>query len=144
MFIERGHFAKTQFLLEKGLDVAVLRRRVIADNIANVDVPHFKRSEVSYEAQLRRALDHEEYVKRNEVPAKLTDIRHIPFFRAMDYREVKPRTHIDYLTTMRNDGNNVDPEHELTEALKNQLAYQAITNALNNNFRALNIVMRLA
>lgn len=144
MFLETGHFAKTQFILEKGLDVAVLRRKVIADNIANVDVPHFKRSEVSYEAELRRALNHEEYVKKNEVPAKLTDERHIPFFRAKDYREVKSRVHIDYLSTMRNDGNNVDPEHEVTEALKNQLAYQAFVNAINNNLRSLNLVMRLA
>lgn len=144
MFLDRGHWAKTQYLLEKGMDVAVERRKVIADNMANVDVPHFKRSEVSFEAQLRRALDHAEYVARNEVPAKMTDSKHIPFFRSMNYQDVGARKHLDYLSTMRNDGNNVDPEHEVGEALKNQLAYQAYTTAINNNFKMLNIVLRSA
>ncbi len=142
MFFENGNWGKTQYLLEKGLDVSMLRRNVIADNIANADTPHFKRSEVSFEAELRRALDSERYVKENAVPALMTQERHIPFFRARDFHDVKARTHIDYLSTMRNDGNNVDPEHEVGEALKNQLSYQALATAINNNYKMLNIVLR--
>lgn len=118
------------------------RRKVISDNIANVDVPHFKRSQVSFEAQLRRALQSEEYVKKNEVPARATDERHIPFFHSMNYQGVQPRTQIDYLSTMRNDGNNVDIEEEMSAALKNQLRYQFMTNQLNTQYKMLNIVMR--
>ena len=142
MLFENGSFGKTQYLLEKAMDVSLLRREVISDNIANVDVPHFKRSEVSFEAGLRRALDSKKYVQKNEVPTKLTNEKHIPFFRSLDYKNVKSRTHIDYLSTMRNDGNNVDVEHEMTLAVKNQLRYQALTNMINHNFRKLNIVIK--
>ena len=142
MFLDNGHFGKTQFLLEKAMDVAITRRKVIADNIANVNVPHFKRSEVTFEAQLRRALDSERYVKKNMVPAKMTHERHIPFFRPLDYKKVNGRVHIDYLTSMRNDGNNVDVEHEMTEAVKNQLRYQALASKINSNFKRMNIVLR--
>ena len=142
MFYENGYWGKTEHLLEKAMDVSMLRRSVISNNIANVDVPHFKRSEVSFEAQLRRVLDSEKVVSENEVPAKLTDEKHIPFFRSLDYRDVQGKTHVDYLTSMRNDGNNVDIEHEMTESLKNQLRYQALATSLNNHYKSMNIVLR--
>lgn len=142
MILDNGHWGKTQYLLEKGMDVAVKRRNVIADNIANADTPHFKRSHVSFESQLKRALDSEKYVQAENVPAKTTHERHIPFFRALDYRSVNSRTHIDYLSTMRNDGNNVDPETEVNEAVKTQLLYSAMATHINGNFRMLNIVLR--
>ena len=133
---------KTVYLLEKGLDTAEFRRKVIADNMANVDTPHFKRTQVTFEGQLRRALDSEEYVKKNEVPARITDERHIPFFKSLDYKEVKARPALDYLSRMRNDGNNVDIEHEMSLAAKNQLSYELMSMLINNEFRSLNIVMR--
>ena len=142
MFFDRLNYGKTNYMLEKAMDTAVLRRKVIADNIANVDVPHFKRSEVSFEANLRRAIHSERYAKENAVPAKLTDKRHIPFFRSLNFHDVKAKTHIDYLSSMRNDGNNVDVEHEMSEALKNQLRYQALTTRINSNFKMMNIVLR--
>lgn len=142
MIFENSFWGKSQYLLQKGMGVEMQRRSVIADNIANVDVPHFKRSEVSFEAELRRALDSEEYARKNEVPARATDIRHMPFFRAKDYHTANARVHVDYLSTMRNDGNNVDIEHEMSEALKNQLRYQFMSNQINTQYKMLNIVMR--
>ena len=129
-------------MLNKAMDTEVFRRKVIADNIANANVPHFKRTEVSFEAQLRRVLDSEKYVQKNEIPTKLTDEKHIPFFRPLDYKQVHAKPHIDYLSTMRNDGNNVDMEHEMSSALKNQLRYQILSNMTQSNFRTLNMVMR--
>ncbi len=38
------------------MDVSVLRRNVIANNLANADTPNFKRSVVNFESQLKRAL----------------------------------------------------------------------------------------
>ncbi len=47
---------RTNYLLERAMDVESIRRRVISNNIANVDVPHFKRSEVNFESELRRVI----------------------------------------------------------------------------------------
>ena len=142
--IDNLGWGKTQYLLEQGMNTSVLRRKVIADNIANVDVPHFKRSDVSYEAEVRRALDSEKVAQVNNFPAKLTHSQHFTFDKTMDYREVNPRIHTDYLSSMRNDGNNVDIENEMSLSVKNQLTYQAMSTLMSNNFRNLSMVMRTA
>ena len=49
---------------------------------------------------------------------------------------------MDYQSSMRNDGNNVDPEVEVTNALKNQMRYQALMTSLNDQFRTMNLVIR--
>jgi flagellar basal-body rod protein FlgB len=133
---------KINKLLEKALDVESLRRKVIANNVANVDVPHFKRSEVNFESELRRAIS-ETQNPDNKLPAKLTDQRHIPFYVPRDIESVKPRINLDYNTTERNDGNNVDIEKEIVDSAKNQLRYNAYITMLNNNYRNLKNAMRM-
>ncbi len=129
-------------LLEKALDVESLRRKVIANNVANVDVPHFKRSEVNFESELTRVIM-EQQDPDNKLPAKLTDKRHIPFYTPRGIESVQPRINLDYNTTMRNDGNNVDIEKEIVDSAKNQLRYNAYITMLNNNFRNLKTAMRM-
>ncbi|EMJ61329.1 flagellar basal-body rod protein FlgB [Leptospira weilii str. 2006001855] len=135
---------KTQDLLERGMNNSILKRKVISDNIANADVPHFKRSEVIFESMMKRAIESEKIEALKEVPTQISDERHIQFFKPMDYREVQPKTNIDYLTTMRADGNNVDVEKEVVEASNSQMQYMMMTERLNQNYRDLKQVMRMA
>lgn len=136
------YFMKTQDLLERGLNNASFKRKVLADNIANVDVPHFKRSEVTFEANLKRALESEDYERRNAVPTQTSHEKHMEFFKPLNYKDVKSKAQVDYLTTMRADGNNVDVEKEMTEVSHNQMAYTIMVERLNQNFRLLNTVIR--
>jgi len=139
---EATQFMKTQDLLERGMTAATKRRKVLTDNIANADVPHFKRSEVVFESMLKRALESEKIEREKAVPTKISNDRHIEFFKPLDYRDVKPKVNLDYLTTMRPDGNNVDIEKEVVEANQNQMSYNLMIERLNQNNRLLNIVMR--
>ena len=132
-------FGKTLDILHRTMDVTVLRRQVIADNIANSDTPHFKRSTVNFESELKRALESQRIKK---LPARLSDPRHIPFERVRDYREVVPRKVLDYLTTSKNNGNNVDLEEEMMLSLSNQLNYDLLGRVVANQFSQLNIVLR--
>ncbi len=135
----KGNFGKTVDLLTRGMDVAVLRRNVIANNIANAETPNFKRTVVNFEAQLKRALDSE----RQRPPRQFASSpRHIPFYQPMDYRQVQPRRVLDYLTTAKNNGNNVDLEEESMLALHNQLLYQTMVTALTGQFNQVNMVLR--
>ena len=102
-------YAKTMTVAKKLLNVYGLRAEVIADNIANVSTPNFKRSDVTFEYQLARALDSENY---NGMEAKRTDSRHFPFHMPMDYKQVSPTITVDYDTSYRNDKNNVKIEQE--------------------------------
>ncbi len=132
----------TNYILEKSMDVESLRRKVIADNVANVDVPHFKRSEVNFESELKRALYQNKDVNENRLPSIITDERHIPFFVDRDIKSVSPRINVDYTTSMRNDGNNVDIEKEMVDSSKNTMRYNALVSALNHNYKTLKTVLR--
>jgi len=44
-------------LLERSLSASTLRQQVISNNIANVDTPQFKRSDVKFEEMLHSELD---------------------------------------------------------------------------------------
>ena len=134
-----GSFGKTVDLLSRGMDVAVLRRNVIANNVANAETPNFKRTVVDFEASLRRALDSEKV----QPPLQfVTDRRHIPFHQTVDYRTVRPRLVLDYLTTAKNNGNNVDIEEEGMLALQNQLLYQTMATAISGQYGLVNLVLR--
>ena len=132
---------ETNYLLEKALDVESLRRKVISNNVANVDVPHFKRSEVNFESELRRAIQ-ERANPSNKLPGRMTDEKHISFYVPRNIKSVQSRINFDYNSTMRNDGNNVDIEKETVDAAKNQMRYNAFITMLNGNFRNLKHIMR--
>ena len=135
-----GAFGRNLELLTREMDVATLRRNVIANNIANANTPNFKRSDVNFESQLKRALDSEKAVS----PFKefLTDPRHIPFNRPVDWRTVQPRRVLDYLTEAKNNGNNVDIEQEGMDSLNNQLIYTTLAQVVSSEFQRVNIVLK--
>lgn len=134
-----GAFGKNVDIIQRELDVSIIRRNVIANNIANSDTPNFKRTVVNFESQLKKALDSE---KVKPFPEVLTDKRHIPFYQSVDYRKVKPRRVLDYLTTSKNNGNNVDIEGEMMNALENQMLYQTLVQSISSEFARVNLVLR--
>lgn len=138
-----SNMMNTNYMLEKSLDVESLRRRVISDNIANVDVPHFKRSEVNFESELKRAIN-QRADARNSFQGLTSDSRHIPFNIERNLKSVQPRVNLDYSTSMRNDGNNVDIEKEMVDSAKNLMRYNAFITSLSHNYRMLKMVTRTA
>jgi flagellar basal-body rod protein FlgB len=135
-----NNFEKTIDLLHRAMDASLVRRDVIADNMANSGVPNFKRSNVNFESELKRALETEN--QRPALELTLTDPKHIPNWRARDYRDVEPRRVLDYTSTSKNNGNNVDPEQEMMLALENQMMYTLLAQATTFEFSQINMVLR--
>jgi flagellar basal-body rod protein FlgB len=135
-----GAFGRNLELLTREMDVTTLRRNVIANNIANADTPSFKRSDVNFESQLKRALDSEKVSPPFQ--EYLTDPRHIPFNKPMDWRQVAPRRVLDYLTEAKNNGNNVDIEQEGIDSLNNQLMYTTLAQVISSEYQRVNIVLK--
>jgi len=134
-----GSFGRTVDLMRRGMDVAVVRRNVIANNLANAETPEFKRTVVNFESELARALASE----RVKPPVQfLSDPRHIPFYQPRDYRSVRPRQVLDYLSTAKSNGNNVDVEEEGMQAQQNQLLYQTLATAIGAQYNLVNLVLR--
>ena len=132
-------FGKKMKLLEMALDANTIRREVIADNIANVNVPFFKRSEVSFESQLTRALESEQ---KDEFPTLMTDERHMSFNQYIDYQSVSPRITVEYDSNYRNDKNNVDIDKEMIDSTKNSMQYNALMEMYSRNLKIVDFVIR--
>lgn len=114
-------------LMEKVLDVKWKRNEIIANNIANSDVPGFKRSDIVFEELLQS------YLSTNKLPMSTTHPRHIPFFQT----DCSPKISIQEERSLRNDENNVDIEKEMVEATKNAYSYNITMDQVARKFRLL-------
>jgi flagellar basal-body rod protein FlgB len=138
--LEGTTFGKTIELLQRSMDVSSMRYGVTADNIANAEVPNFKRSEINFESSLKRALDSEKREPRMQLAT--SDPGHISSFKQTNWRDVSPRRVLDYLSTTKNNGNNVDAEQEFMDAMQNQLRYTLMTQAAAFEFNQVNQVLK--
>jgi flagellar basal-body rod protein FlgB len=121
-------------VLEKSLDASSLRQKVYANNIANLDTPNFKRSDVMFEDQLQN------YLQGNQnftIQGLRTDPRHIPIGSS----DLQPIEYQDNSTTYNNNGNNVDVDSEMTLIAKNQIQYNALVEQMNQQFSLLKIAI---
>lgn len=96
-------------VIHKALDAALTRNEVIAQNIANVDTPGYKRRTVSFEEHLRKVMEKKDFNK--------SDVDKIDIKVTQEYKNLSQRL----------DGNNVDIEAEMTELAKNSIKYNALT-----------------
>ena len=119
----------------RGLRAATLRHEVIADNIANVNTPHFNRSEVHFEEMLAKELGVDKETKEREARMQVvrTHDRHLPPPRPDD--KAMPTVALDEITTMRTDGNNVDIDREMASLAKNDIYYNALARKLGSYFQ---------
>ena len=135
-----NNFSKTVDLLHRALDANSIRDAVIANNLANANVPNFKRSMVNFESELKRALETEK--QKPVLELNVTHPDHIPNWKPRDYQDVQVRRVLDYTSTSDNNGNNVDAEEEFTLAMENQLKYMLLANAATFEFSQVNMVLR--
>ncbi len=134
-------FTRSIDLLQREMDATSLRYQVSANNLANSEVPDFKRTVVNFESELKRAFESEERAK-NGFQLTRTDSRHIPLNEPYDYRDVQPRRVLDYTTTAKANGNNVDAEVEANNILQIQMQYRMLTQLTNFEFSQMNIAMK--
>jgi flagellar basal-body rod protein FlgB len=133
-------FQKTVDLLHRAMNANVVERSVIANNLANANVPNFKRSMVNFESELKRALDTEK--QKPAVELIRSDPLHFSNYKARDYRDVQIRRVLDYTSTYNNNGNNVDPEQEAMLAVKNQMSYTLYAKSVEFEFEQVNLALR--
>jgi flagellar basal-body rod protein FlgB len=119
--------------LEKALDGLSLRSQAISHNVANVDTPNFKRSEVHFEQDLQAALRR----PAGGVAMAITNGRHLGTAAPATVDAVTARAVPLANTTLRNDGNNVDMDREMARLAETQLGFQAAAQLMNTKFHHL-------
>jgi len=133
-------FTRSVDLLQRAMSVNSLRYQVSANNVANAEVPNYKRQEVNFESELKKAFESE---KQNDgLKLNTTDERHIQINPVVDYREIEPRRVTDWNTTANANGNNVDPENEAMNIMKIQLNYRLLAQLENFEFSQVKVAMK--
>ncbi|MFA6807415.1 MAG: flagellar basal body rod protein FlgB [Eubacteriales bacterium] len=120
-------------LLENGLDGLSMRNKVLSNNIANVDTPNFKRSDVNFNEILLNEIE-----QSSGLELKKTKQQHLSGPGSIGSQFVVQ----DKNTSYRNDGNNVDIDLEMTRLAENTLQYNALTQALTSQLSLLRQVVQ--
>ncbi len=120
-------------ILGKAADGAWARNEAIANNIANVDTPGYKRQDVSFETELQHALKASRYKSLDQKVSEANE--HL--------RRLDPRVYTDIPNwSYRMDKNNVDIDTENVELASNQIKYNGITTSIDNEFKNLKTVIK--
>ena len=106
-------------LLQKGLNASWTRNEVIANNVANLNTPGFKESNVEFESYFQEALNQESFVGLKSDP------RHVDIGNSAN--DVQATVVKNDSTSMNKDGNNVDIDAQMIELSKNTLYYNMLT-----------------
>lgn len=98
-------------IVHKALDASWMRNQVIAQNIANVDTPNYKRKTVTFEEQLLQEISKSDF--------KNSDVENV------DIEVIQENSNLSY----RLDGNNVDIDTESAALAENTIRYNALVQS---------------
>ena len=117
-------------VLQRSLDLRQQKQEVIAANIANADTPGYSARKMSFEEDLRNAIDQPGLIGRK------TDPRHIPVGTTGisgvqgTVTEVRDQNPLG-------DGNTVQVDDEMLDLAENQLLYEAGTQIMKRKLAML-------
>ena len=107
-------------LLEAGIRVENLRQKAIANNIANLETPGYRRVDVKFEELLAKALDSSGTV---------------------DLDEVEPQIYQPKETPVKSNGNDVSLESEVGQMVKNALRHKAYVRLLGKKYSQIELAI---
>ena len=118
-------------VVDRALDASYLRETVIANNIANVDTPYYKRKDVNFQDVLDDAIDSAKYKTIDQAVTSINtdDLNPIEYTDAENF-------------SYRIDRNNVDIDTENVELASEQLRYQALIQSADLDFSRFRSVIK--
>ena len=118
-------------VLDKAADASWKRENLIANNIANVDTPGFKRQDIDFQSVLKKELSNYKYMNLDQK------------MNSVSLSDLNPEIYTDHASySYRLDGNNVDIDTEQVELASEQIKYQALTTSITSEFQRLQSVLK--
>ena len=122
-------------VLDRTMDASWLRQTMIANNLANVDTPTYKRQDIDF----KNVLEHQ----MKATAMQLGDGNIDRVVKNMNTAKLNGKMYTDYENfNYRIDKNNVDVDTENVELASEQLNYQALSSATNSEFSRFDIVTK--
>ena len=125
----------TQKALRTALTGLQQRQQAIANNIANVDTPNYRAKGVAFEEALQAELagPPKGPPKLQRLGLDATDRRHIPLKPIVrGVVDARPVTFDTPDGTLRNDGNTVDVDREMSKLAETTIVYNAMGQMAGN------------
>ena len=119
-------------IITSALAGSARRGELIANNLANVSTPGYKRQDIDFKSALKKEMD-----SASSVELKTTQNNHLAFSRQYSAVQNSENSRMS-----RNDGNSVDIEVEMAELAKNSIYYNVMTNRAAGHFSTLNQVIQ--
>jgi flagellar basal-body rod protein FlgB len=110
-------------LLQAGIHAESLRQKAIANNIANLKTPGYRRIDVRFEQMLAKALNSA---------------------KGVDLSEIKPELHQPMQSPVKSNGNDVSLEVEVGEMVKNSLRHKALIRLLSRKLRQIELAVNVS
>ncbi len=120
-------------LVLKGLDAATLRQRVTAHNLANINTPGFKKSQVRFEEKLADLLNREDTGGATGAGFRRLNLSQV--------ENINPEVVQPGNGPLRQDGNNVQLDVEIGEMLMNNLLYATLMRQAGDRLENLRYVI---
>ena len=108
--------------LEAGIRAEILRQKAIANNIANLETPGYRRVGVKFEELFSKALDSSGSADLSEIEALIYQPKQTP---------------------VKSNGNDVNLEVEVGEMVKNTLRHKVYIRALSKKYRQMELAMNI-
>ncbi|WP_029422040.1 flagellar basal body rod protein FlgB [Alicyclobacillus macrosporangiidus] len=121
-------------LMQNALMAADLRQAVYANNIANMDTPGFKRSDVEFESLLQQAMSRTPQVDGLGYTPVTGSYNN---FDIQAMSQIQPQVIQDNQTSVDNNGNNVDIDAEMAKLAENQIRYNVLVQLVQGKFNGL-------
>lgn len=119
-------------VLNKAAGASWTKNEIIANNIANVDTPDYKRKDLNFESLLSEALS-DTSVHTKNLDKKVANL---------NLASLKPDVYTEYSTlSYRYDGNNVDIDTEQAYLADNQIKYYTLLDSMTHEFNRLKTVL---
>ena len=119
-------------VLKKAADASWKRNEVIANNIANVSTPGYKRKDIQFENYLRRELM-KDYSTDDDLNRRVANV---------DLDRLGTRVYTDQSElSYRLDDNNVDINTENANLAENQIRYYTLLNSMTQEFSRIKSVL---
>jgi len=119
-------------VLNKAADASWKRNEVIANNIANVSTPGYKRKDIKFEGYLK----HE--IMKNGISGGDLNKR----VANVDLANLETKVYTDQAElSYRLDGNNVDINTENANLAENQIRYYTLLNSMTQEFSRIKSVL---
>ncbi|MHC4265406.1 MAG: flagellar basal body rod protein FlgB [Planctomycetota bacterium] len=109
-------------LLESAIRAESLRQKAIANNIANIETPRYRRIDVKFKELLAKAIESPGSIDLKDLQAELYEPQNTP---------------------VNANGNDVNFESEMGDMIKNSLRHEAYVRLLNKKYKQIELAISM-